>query len=276
MESPRSETRSVAIITISRGAYGGIEELVERLSEELGYGTLSREELLTKTAEAFSISQHQLESALVHRPGLLEGRGLTKLRYIACVQATLTRAVCADDIVYHGEAGHLLLESIPHSLRVRVVAAMEQRVADAMEHAGLARERAFQYIRELDEKRDKWGKWVHGVDTADPALFDLVVNLERIPVATACALIAETVARDFQSTSASRQVAEDLALASEVRARIGLDGSIPGERIRVTAKEGVVTIRTAARYVADADRATALARTMEGVKDVHSEHDAGP
>lgn len=265
----------MAIITISRGAYSGIEELVGQLSASLGYRTLSREDLLTQTAEAFAASEYQLESALVHRPGLLEGRGLTKRHYIACVQATLARAVCADDIVYHGEAGHLLLESIPHHLRVRVVAAMEQRVTAAMDQAGLARERAFQYIRELDEKRDKWGKWVHGVDTTDPALFDLVINLERVPPATACVLIAETVARDFQTTRDSQRLVEDLALASEVRARIGLDTAIAEERIRVTASDGVVTIGSGARYVADADRAVALARELPGVNDVRSAIETG-
>ena len=48
----------MAIITISRGAYSGIEALAERLREELGYRLLSREELLVNTAKEFVRNRH--------------------------------------------------------------------------------------------------------------------------------------------------------------------------------------------------------------------------
>ncbi len=56
----------MTIITISRGAYSGIEGLAERLRDELGYRLFSREELLVNTAEEFGASASQLESALKH------------------------------------------------------------------------------------------------------------------------------------------------------------------------------------------------------------------
>ena len=65
----------MAIITISRGTFGGVKEMAECLSGQLGYRLLTREELLASTAKAFGATEGQLESALLHRPGFLEGRG---------------------------------------------------------------------------------------------------------------------------------------------------------------------------------------------------------
>ncbi len=222
----------MAIITISRGAYSGIEALAESLREELGYRLLSREELLADTAKEFGASESQLESALKHRPGLLEGRGLTKL--------------------------HLL------------VANMEDRVATTMERCDLTRDKAREYVRKLDEERDKWVKWVHGVDMSDPATFDLMINLERIPVASAIAIIISTVRRDFQTTPESQKIVDDLVLASEIRAKIGLEPNISDDRIEVEASDGVVTVTANARYLADADRVKQLALQVPGVKDIES------
>ena len=260
----------MAIITISRGAYSGIEALAERLREELGYGLLSREELLVNTAKEFGASESQLESALKHRPGLLEGRGLTRLRYIHCVQAVIAKAVQGDNLVYHGEAGHLLLKGIPHNLRIMVVADRETRIGTVMERCGLTRDKAIEYVKRLDEERDKWVQWVHGVDMSDPATFDLVINLERIPVPSAIAIIAQTASRDFQTTPESQRIVDDLVLASEIRAKMGLEPSISDDRIAVEASDGVVTVTANARYLADADRVKQLARQIPGVKDIES------
>jgi hypothetical protein len=132
----------MAIVTISRAAFSGVEELAKLLAEEMGYRISSREELLAKAAEDFGALKSELESALIHRPGLLEGRGLKKLKIVNCARATMAAIVRDDDIVYHGEAGHLLLGPVPHHLRVRAVASMEARVTCAMPLTGLPRDAA--------------------------------------------------------------------------------------------------------------------------------------
>ncbi len=190
----------MAIITISRAAFSGVEALAEALAGELGYRLYSREELLSDAAREFNALQSELESALIHKPGLLEGRGLKRLRFVQCARATIAKAVRADDMVYHGEAGHLLLGPLAHHLRVRAVVPNDARVANAMARCDMTRERATRYVAELDEKRSHWVKWMHGVDMNDPHSFDLMVNLGRIPAPSAMRLIVDTVRRDFRTT----------------------------------------------------------------------------
>jgi osmotically-inducible protein OsmY len=264
----------MAIVTLSRGTYGGVKQVAECLSERLGYGLLTREELLTACAQEYGATPTQLESALMQRPGFLEGRGLRRLRYIACIQAALARRVQGDNMVYLGQAGHLLLKGVPHLLRVRVVANVEHRIAGVMQRTDFSRDRAIQYLREMDEERDNWVKWVYGVDYNDPTNFDLAVNLARVSVARACSIVIDTVTQDFQTSPEAQQVLDDLAIASEVRARMGLDPGIGDERITVEAKAGVVTITADTRHLAEAEKVKELARRIPGVTDARTAAEA--
>lgn len=261
----------MAIITISRAAFSGVEELAKLLAQEMGYRIFSREELLAKAADDFGALKSELESALIHRPGLLEGRGLKKLKIVNCARATMAAIVRDDDIVYHGEAGHLLLGPLPHHLRVRAVAPMAQRVTRAMPLCGLPRDKAEQYVKDLDEKRNHWVQWVHGVHMDDPRTYDLGVNLERIPLASAVQLVADTARRDFATTPESLRAMVDFALACEVQARVGLTSNVAAERMDITAADGVVTIRTTARYMGEAEEVGDVARTIAGVTEVRTE-----
>ena len=264
----------MAIITITRGSYGGVEALAQRLADDLGYRIFSREEVLGGTVKEFGLSQSQLESALMHRPGFLEGRGVKRLHYIACAQAVLANVAREDNLVYHGEAGHVLLKGIPHHLRVRVVADMEFRIRAVMERCELSREKSIQYIADMDRERNTWLKWVHGVDANDLSTYDLVVNLERVPIAGAAALIAQVADRDFRTTPESQRMMDDLALTSQLRARVGLESAISDERIGIETVDGVVTITANVRHLVEATRVEELARQIPGVRDVRSEIDA--
>ena len=160
----------------------------------------------------------------------------------------------------------------PHGLfadlRVRVVANMEFRIESVVDRCNMTRERAVEYIRELDQERDNWVRWVYGIDSNDPATYDMVINLEHIPVPTACEVVAATARREFQTTPEAQRKADDLALASEIRARMGLDKSISDERIVISAEDGVVTITCDARRLAEAEHVKAMALQIPSVKDI--------
>jgi hypothetical protein len=165
----------------------------------------------------------------------------------------------------------VLLTGVPHHLKVRAVADLEYRVRLAMRECNLNHEKAVRYVQELDEARDNWLKWVYGVETGDLRAYDLVINLQRIPVASASQIIAGTAKRDFPTTPESQSIVDDLMLASQIRAKIGLDRGISDQRVGVEAKDGVVTITAHVRSLGDSQRARELALQVPGVKDVQQE-----
>lgn len=260
----------MAIITISRGTYSGGKELAERLAEKLGYRLLSREQLLTDANKEFGVSQEKLENALLHKPGFFEGVSLQRIHYIAYLTAAMCEEVQGDNVIYQGQAGHLLLKGIPHHLRLKVVADMEYRIKAAMERSNFTRDKAIDYIRQMDEDRDKWVRSIYGVDRNDPLTYDLIVNLEHISTTSACDIVAETVNRDFKTTPESQQLMDNLVLASQVRARIAKDGHIADDHIEVEADNGVITLAGIVRSWAEADKVRELVCHISGIREVNS------
>ena len=132
-----------------------------------------------------------------------------------------------------------------------------------------------QYIKQSDHALERWVKWVHGVDINDPATFDLAINLEHVPIQGACAIIAEAADRDFRTTPQSQKIVDDLVIASQIRAEMGLDREISDERIGIEADDGVVTITANVRFVAEAQRVRELVSQIPGVKAIESKIDTG-
>jgi cytidylate kinase len=260
---------AMAIITI-RGTDSGGKALAESLAEELGYDLLSREELITEVAKGVNASEDEIRSALHQKPGFLEGRGRRKLQYVYCAQAAMARAVQKDDVVYHGQAGHLLLRGIPHHLRLKVVADRESRISDEVKRGMTTREEAINRIEELDRRRAAWMMWLHGVDANDPTGFDLVVNLEHISIPDACAIAAQTAKRCFQTTPESQKILDDLVLTAEIQAAIALDKRIADDRIKIEAKDSVVTITANVRSLGDAEDVRKLVQQIPGVREVQT------
>jgi cytidylate kinase len=261
----------MAIITICRGTYTGGKEFAEHLSKDLGYRLQSREDLLRDTSSCFGASEEQLGSALAQKPGFLEGRGLKKRQYLQCVQAQMARVAQGNDVVYHGQAGHLLLPGIPHHLRIRVVADMEYRIRVTMEAGMPSRAKAIENIEELDRKRASWMKWIHGVNINDPTAYDMMINLERLSYPVASAMVVKALELDFQTTPESQQIVDDLVLASDVRARLGLNRDISDDRLQIAAHRGVISIRANVRSHADVERAKEFVQQIPGVEKVESE-----
>jgi hypothetical protein len=125
------------------------------------------------------------------------------------------------NVVYHGLAGHVLLKNIDHVLKVRIIAELNDRVAQEMKREGCAREEALPRIVSDDEERRKWTQSLYGVDPWDPALYDLVIHIHRFTVDDAVEMICGAAKKErFKATPASEQKMADLALACAVKAAI--------------------------------------------------------
>lgn len=261
----------MAIITISRGTFSGGQTLAECIAQKLGYRCISRE-VLVAAARDYGVPLEKLSRALAEPPGFLERLTMERVHYLAYIRSTLCKEVKDDKVVYVGLAGHLLLRGLPHVLRVRVVASMEFRIKGAMERRHLNREQAIQFIRDVDDKRGKWTRFLYHVDWGDPSLYDLVINLDRIGFSSACEMVRCAVRQhEFATTLEAKKMMEDMILASEARAAIAADEGVADAGVEVEADGGVVTLRGTVGSLADADRIRETVRKMQGVRDVNSQ-----
>ena len=162
-----------------------------------------------------------------------------------------------------------VLAGVRHVVRVRAIANMEFRIFAAMQRLRIGREEAIAYIKKVDKERERWTRFLYGVNWHDPSLYDVILNLEHMSLRTACDVVISLVnSESFQPTPASLKALEDLALGSRVWAALNTDPRTASADVKATADGGVVTITGTARLEEVVEAIPAVAREVEGVKEV--------
>jgi cytidylate kinase len=267
----------MTIITISRGTFAGGEQLAKMLAPMLGYRTVSRE-LLYQTVETrhgitAAEASEMAEQAPRHCGPEMADRdtrqsvGAARRLLFVTMQSALCELLQEDGVIYHGNAGHLLLPGVSHVLRVRIVAPRGMRIEMAMQREGLTRTAASRKIDQVDGERARWTQAFFDARWGDPLLFDIVFNLEQLSVDEAAATVVQaTKLNRFQATPESRQKLADLWLASRVAAALHAEPKLATLSVEVSAASGVVKLLGVGANRCEA--AVALAGRVEGVKAV--------
>jgi len=253
------------IITISRGSYSRGKEVAEKLAAALGYPCISRD-ILLEASEEFNTPDIKLVRALHDPASVLDRFSHGRERYLGYLQSALLQHARRDNLVYHGLAGHYFLRGIPHVLKVRITAHMQDRVREEMRREGIDADQALFILQKDDEERRRWGLQVYGTDTWDSRLYDIVLHIGRLTVADAVAILADLARKpNFQATAESLQLVEDLALAARVRANLAR----VAPRAQVFTDRGRVCIHDLGGFpgVEDEERILRLARETEGVTE---------
>ncbi len=260
----------MSVITISRGSFSGGKTLAECLAVKLGYRCVGREAIVERAA-ASGVSQEDLLDALLKPPGFLERFQHKRYQYLALFQAALAEEVKNGKVVYHGNAGHLMLKGVPAVLRIRIIAPMEMRLAMVQERLKLTGNEALDYIQKMDEGRRKWTQFLYGVNWEVPALYDLVLNLEHMDIEEACKAISALTQtrRCFELSPECRAQLEDLAVASRVRANLAMNPSTSHLEVEVNAKGGHVSVRGKVTETGELDEVRGVALAVPGVKGLN-------
>jgi cytidylate kinase len=255
----------MAIVTISRGSASGGLLLAEGLAEKLGYKIVSREDIVHEAAR-FNVPEEKLQAALVKAPGFWDRFRHERRQYLAFVQTALCEHAQKDRIIYHGNAGHLLLRGVSHVVCIRLIAPMSFRVSMVVERRNLSPEEAVRYIEKVDKQRKSWTRFLYGEDWLDPGLYDLVINLQTLEVDGAVDIAAAAVGRkEFAITEESRKAMADLVLASKIRAALAANAETASAEVEVDVKEGVATLKGRIQSVSMIDPIIQVAAGVEGV-----------
>ncbi|HTX52445.1 MAG TPA: cytidylate kinase family protein [Candidatus Baltobacteraceae bacterium] len=266
----------MAILAISRGTASGAEALAHMVATQLGYPYLNREQAVVAAAKQYRIPLEELTAAMERRPSFW-GRALSPhVAFLPAMRATLCASIQQENLVYCGYAGHLLLPRIPLVVTVRAVAEREVRTHAAQKRKPLSHAQALAELDAEDRTRREWAHFLFGVDWQDPTLYDLVVNLSRVDLETAGAMVLRLAeSPQYQPTPASRQALADFALFSRVTAILAMDFRTRDARLKVTVDKGVVTITGTTRWAEVAEAVPAVVQQVKGVTAVKSEITGG-
>ena len=262
----------MAVVSICRGTKSGGQALAECLAERLDYPIVGRE-ILQSAAGDLGVSEEDLTRSFERAPALWNRQAASRRVYIVAVQAALAEHVAAGNLVYHGLAGQFLLRGLPAVLRTRLIAPLSIRVHAVVEAEGLDAAAAERHIRQVDTHRARWVKMMYGERINDPALYDMVLNLENMPIDAACALVAATLRQPaYAITEAVRTAFDDFRLACRVKLALVTESDTRGLPLDVAMHCGLVEISGSAPLLSTGetgDRIVAVARAVPGVRDVH-------
>jgi hypothetical protein len=263
-----TEEISVAVLLISRGSFSGAQTIAKCLSKNAGIICLTREDLTAAvnghgelanriTASIAKAASNYAEFSALRRPFKLLMR-LALLEYVR-----------AGNVAYFGYSGHLLLPHIAHVVRVRLLAPIELRVAQHMARDNYTAERAREHIRQVDEERSRWTRFMYGKNLRDPELFDVCINLERFSFSAACSILSQIATQsEFQPTAESLAMVENLYLATHVLVVLVMDPRTTSIEVGAIARDGCVSLE--GPYLEEAELATLLevSRSVPGVREV--------
>ncbi len=182
------------VITLSRQMGSRGDDVAQLVAERLGLQVVGRE-LINRAARAAGAPEVAL--AALDELGLLGIKpSAAALRlYRQKVAQVITELAALDNVLFVGRGSQAVLAGRPGTLHVRVIAPRDQRIATVQARCKVPVEVAAARVDASDRARAAYLRQHHGLRLDDPALYDLVINMARLDVETAAALICEAAQR---------------------------------------------------------------------------------
>jgi cytidylate kinase len=163
-------------------------DLVERIAREMGLRTSLVESVDERHMSWLEESVRSFLTALSEVPSFSESAYVRHL-----VETVMALGAHGECIIVGRGCAHILPPET--TLRVRLVAPFEFRVARAARKRGLDTRAATQRVQELDRERVRFIRDHFRKDPEDPRSFDLVLNTSRVPFGDSADLILDALRR---------------------------------------------------------------------------------
>ena len=242
------------------------DEIARKTAKSLGYTTLDPS-FLSQVADRYGFDLRKLEEAMTITPSILKRMPEKKWRYyLACVEVAVLEALMEDNCVCWGLGAHLYVMVISHVLKVRLIGGV---ISPAL--SGTERNRIKRKVAEQEYIRERWAMAAFERKQTDPALYDMVINLDQIQGEEAVNTLTTTLGfARFKPMTYSKNTLADQVLAARVKQT--LLKSLTDIQVRVQNGTVVVTTSSVKREKKKKIEAVKkLAGEVEGIRylEVH-------
>jgi hypothetical protein len=201
----------VDLITISREYGAGGSELAQALGARLRWYVLDRQ-LIHEVAERLRIDERAAEEIDEHPPRFMAllssallitppespvGMNTSDILHpddaAAAARIAMVEAAQKPPTIIVGHGGQCLFHGRPHTLHLRLVAPLEDRIRRVCGRRGCDESAAAAEARRMDADRVAYVRRYFTRDLRDPLLYDLEINTGRVQIAEAVHLLAGLV-----------------------------------------------------------------------------------
>jgi cytidylate kinase len=255
----------MAILTVSAEYGSRGREIGRNVARALGYSFVNKDKILEDVRGAGEKWEQWAEEYDGRCPTTWERYDWSFQGFAALIQSAILTHAAKDRVVLMGRGANFLLAGMPHTLRARVTAPLEARVAELAKRESITEKAARWLIEKTDHERAGFIYSLYRVRWDDPRQYDLNLNTAQTPVEESVKILIDRLAeRDLAKSEASQRELEMRALAARVKAGImttpglllpTLDVKVDGRRLVV---QGVIHNRSEKAQVEE------VARTMAG------------
>lgn len=96
-------------------------------------------------------------------------------------------------VIIVGRGANIITRSIAKGVHVRLVGSLEKRIIHMKEHLGVSEKEAKDYINKEDRDRRDYVKKYYKKDIDDIYLYDMIINLDHVPLEDAVRAIGEMI-----------------------------------------------------------------------------------
>ena len=260
------------VIALTQGMGSLAQDIAEGLAHELGLATLQHE-VAERVADKMHVSKSLINRLRAGKAGLIEGLRADRQALAVYTAEEVLEAAARGNVVIRGWGATQLLRAVPHVPCIRIMRPSRQRVDWLMQELGTEdRDLAESEVRRSDNANASRMHDQFGVQWGDPALFDMVLNTDRLSVQTCVDQIQRLLQRpEFAETDASRSLLQGMALAARVRAALNADEATRAVDVSIEASAGQLTLRGI--VVDDAEKAATarVAAATPGVQAIDNQ-----
>ena len=259
------------IITIFSGGFCQESPVVQEVTARTGYRQITDDEIVAAAGRNAAMSESKIKRAFSAKSSVFNKFTLENERSLAYIKLAVADAISNDNALITCFSGQLIPAAVSHTLRVCLIAPQKYRITVAAEQQGISKKEAAKLVHRREEDCSFWINSLFGSsDPWDPAIYDIVIPVDKMPVKEAAALITDWAGKDIiQQTTASKQALVDFRLAAATETALIQQG----HSVEVSAKDGVITL-TINKHVLRLNRLQeelrSIAEPLAGVKSVET------
>jgi len=260
------------VIALTQGMGSLAQDIAEQLADELGLSTLQHE-VAERVAEKMHVSKSLISRLRSGKAGLIEGLRADRQAMAVYTAEEVLEAAARGNVVIRGWGATQLLRPVPHVPCIRVMRPMPKRVQWLMQQLETDdADMAEAEIRRSDHANATRMHQQFGVDWGDPALFDLVLNTDRLSVDTCVQQIKSLLQRpEFAETAGSRLLLQSMALHAHVRAALRAHAETQEVDITIEGSGPAVVLSGIVLHASERAAAEKVAAAVPGVASVDNQ-----
>ena len=262
----------MSVITISRqlGSLG--TEIAQRVAEILQFEFIDKEKI-GKALARYGFPEPEVEKFDEKKPPFWDSLQIQRRKFLHFIQAVIYDFAQNGRVIIAGRGGQVLLKDLPGVLHLRIIAPFEVRIRRFMEQSGQDEKQTARILRRSDRDSAGFLRSFFDVDWDDPALYDLMINTQKLSVDTGVKLILDSIhSPEVQEEGKKTQEKLiEMALMQKVEAILMSILGIDIRHLNIQIQEGVVTLRGAVGSASDKESCQQAISSLSEVKKVDNQ-----